>query len=117
MTFIKELPDKPSFSQKGLDGFKYLLQNKKVDINIVEVHQGHDNYIISKKCTHFYYILEGTGEFDVKGEKYQVNPGMLIEIPTEIEYTYSGKMKILLITEPPWFEGNEKMTKPNQDIK
>ncbi len=114
--YIKDKPEKPSFSQKGLDGFKFPLSNKEVEIYFVDVTKGHNTYIISKKITHVYYILEGSGFFDIGGIKHNANSGMMIEVPPNIEYTYSGKMKLLLIMNPPWFKGNEVITKKNPSV-
>lgn len=115
--FIRKIKDKPSFSQKGLDGYKFPLENKEVEIYFIDVKQGHDTYIISKKCKHIYYVIEGEGEFDIGGSKDEAKPGMLIEVPPNIEYTYSGKMKLLLVMNPPWFKGNDEITKKNLSVK
>ncbi len=114
--YVKKKPDEPTFSQKGLSGYKFPLSNKNVEVGFVDVRKGHDNYIISKKITHIYYILEGEGFFDIDGKKYDVKPGMLIEIPSNVEYAYSGSMKLLLIMNPPWSEDNEEITKKNPSV-
>jgi hypothetical protein len=41
---------------------------------------------------------------------------MLVEVPPNIEYSYSGSMKLLLIGNPRWFKGNEEVTKKNPDV-
>jgi mannose-6-phosphate isomerase-like protein (cupin superfamily) len=115
--YLINLPGKPSFSQKGFDGFTFPLNSKGLEIDLVDVKQGHDNYIISKKCTLIYYVLEGEGTFDVNNEKFNVKAGNLVEVPPGIEFAYSGKMKLLLIVQPPWFEGNEEVTKKNLDVE
>jgi hypothetical protein len=63
MSNIINLPEKPKFTQKGLSGCQYHLKNKEVEIYFVDVSQGHDKYLISKKITHIYYILEGNVSF------------------------------------------------------
>ena len=115
--FISELPSKPSFSQNGLSGYHFLTKNSNVEIYFVDVKQGHDTYILSKKCTHIYYVIEGEGVFDIDGSKYEVKTGMLVEVPPNVEYTYSGEMKLLLIMNPAWFKGNEEITKKNPSVK
>ena len=117
MAYVKEIPEKPSYSQKGLDGYKFPLANREVEIYFVDVKKGHDTYIISKKITHIYYILEGSGFFDIDGKRIDVKTGMLIEVPPNVEYTYSGKMKLLLIMNPPWFKGNEIITRKNPAVE
>jgi mannose-6-phosphate isomerase-like protein (cupin superfamily) len=112
-----KLPLKPTFEQKGLKGYLYPLKNKELEIFFVDVTQGHDTYIISKKCFHIYYIIEGEGIFYIDSKSKKVSKNSLIEVQTNIEYTYSGNMKLLLIMNPPWFEGNEEITKKNPDVK
>ena len=112
-----KIPEKPSFQQKGLKGYAYPLANKELEIYYVDVSQGHDTYIISKKCFHIYYILEGEGVFEIKNETKRVSKDSLVEVPPNTEYTYSGKMKLLLIMNPPWCEGNETITKKNSNVK
>ena len=110
---MHKLKSSPSYSQKGLKGYKFPLNDKKLEIYFVDIKKGHDTYIISKKITHTYFILKGNGLFDVNGRKIKVKSGTLIEILPKTEYTYSGRMKVLLIMEPPWFKGNDKITKKN----
>ena len=114
--YIKELPSQPEFTQKGLNGFKFKTENKDVEFYIVDVKTGHDNYIISKKCTHFYFILKGSGSFVINGETLPAKKDMLFEVPPEVEYTYSGSMKLMLVMTPPWFKENEIITKENPDV-
>ena len=111
--FKRKLPKKPSFSQRGLDGYKFPLKNQDVEVSFVDVKQGHDDYIVSKKCNLIYYVLEGNGTFDINGVKCEAKPRDLFEVPTDVEFTYSGKMKLLLIARPPWFEGNEDVKRKN----
>jgi mannose-6-phosphate isomerase-like protein (cupin superfamily) len=115
--FNKKLSKKPSFSQKGLEGYKFPTKNSNVEVYFLDVKQGHEAYFISKKCTHIYYVIEGEGFFDIDGSKHEAKSGMLFELPPNVEYTYSGKMKLLLIMNPPWFEGNEEIIKKNPSVK
>jgi mannose-6-phosphate isomerase-like protein (cupin superfamily) len=115
--FVRRLPNKSSYSQKGLSGYRFPLKNLNVEIYFVDVKQGHDTFLISKKCAHIYYILYGRGFFVIRNKKHAVKAGMLIELPPKIEYTYSGRMKLLLIMNPPWFKGNDKLTKMNPSVK
>jgi len=112
-----ELPIKPTFEQKGLKGFAYPLKNKELEIYFVDVTQGHDNYIISKKCFHIYFVIEGNGDFDINNQSIKVAKNSLVEVQPNVEYTYSGNMKLLLIMNPPWFEGNEEITKNNPNVR
>ena len=41
---------------------------------------------------------------------------MLVEVPPKVEYSYSGTMKLLAISKPRWFSGNDTVTKWNPDV-
>ena len=106
----------PTFKQKGLKGYSYPIKNKNVGFHLIDVTKGHDTYIISKKCTHIYYVLEGKGTFDIEDKIEHVSKGEVIEVPPKITYTYTGSMKLLLVMSPRWFEGNEIIVKNNPNV-
>jgi mannose-6-phosphate isomerase-like protein (cupin superfamily) len=66
---------------------------------------------------HIYFALGGKGFFDINTKKIKVKQNSYIEVPPKVEYTYTGKMKLLLIMNPPWFKGNEKATRRNPIVK
>jgi len=109
-------PRSPSFVQKGLKGYHFPTLNKKVEVYFVNVTKGHEAFFISKKITHIYYVLDGKGHFTIKDHLHHVHPGMLVEVPPNIEYSYTGNMRLVLIMTPPWFPGNEKVTRKNPDV-
>jgi mannose-6-phosphate isomerase-like protein (cupin superfamily) len=117
MPYVLTIPCSPSFSLKGLKGYQFgPLKNQEIDIYFVDVKKGHDTFIISKRITRIYYILEGKGYFTIDNEKYNVASGMLVEVPPNLEYSYSGTMKLILVSNPRWFRGNEEVTKENPDV-
>jgi SAM-dependent methyltransferase len=87
-----------------------------VDVYYIEVEKGHDTFMVSKKITRTYYILEGGGYFTIDARKYEVSPGMLVEVPPGVEFSYSGNMKILAFSKPRWFAGGDAFTKWNPDV-
>ena len=97
-TFVKTLPTIPAFTQKGLKGFQFPLNVKSFEVYFVESSQGHDDFVIAEKLTHTYYILEGSGVFEIADESITVAAGNMIEIPPETEFCYSGKMKLSEVT-------------------
>jgi quercetin dioxygenase-like cupin family protein len=117
MRYVMRVPSSPTFVGKGLQGFQFeLLSNTALDIYLVDVTKGHDTFLRSKEITRVYYVLAGYGYFTIVGEKYDVEPGVLIEVPPKVEYSYSGTMKLLVIGHPRWFKGNEEVTKKNPDV-
>ncbi len=117
MPFIYSLPTSASFTGKGLLGYTFgPLNQKDLEIYYVEVEKGHDTFMVSKKITRIYYILAGSGSFTIGDHKYNVSPGEVVEVPPRIEYCYSGNMRLLVISKPRWFSGNDTLTKWNPDV-
>lgn len=117
MPYIYVRPTSASFTGKGLVGYTFgPLSQKDCEIYYVEVEKGHDVYMVSKKITRTYYVISGTGRFMINGDSYDVAPGMLVEVPPKVEYCYSGKMKLIAISKPRWFHGNDRFTKWNPDV-
>jgi len=57
-----------------------------------------------------YYILEGEGYFVLNNDMQAVLRGDLVVVPPETEYTFGGKLKMLLINTPKW-SANQETTK------
>jgi mannose-6-phosphate isomerase-like protein (cupin superfamily) len=117
MPYILAASSSPSFSLKGMAGYEYQpLKDQDFAVHLLEVYKGHDTFQISKVLTRIYYIIEGSGAFTIDNQKYEVAPGLVVEVPPGVEYSYSGSMKMLLVSHPRWFQGNERMTKMNPDV-
>jgi len=116
MAYIHSLPTTSSFDGKGLFGYTFgPLQKKDVDVYYVVVDGGHDTFLVSRKITRIYYILEGNGYFTIDGRKHDVSSGMLVEVPPKVEYSYSGRMKLVVFASPAWSAGNDTHTRWNED--
>lgn len=117
LTYIHRLPTSASFTGKGFLGYTFgSLHHQDVEILYVESERGHDTFLISKKLTRIYYVLSGNGYFTMNGSRYAVGPGMLVEVPPRVEYTYSGKMTMIALCTPRWMRGNDVITKWNPDV-
>jgi mannose-6-phosphate isomerase-like protein (cupin superfamily)/SAM-dependent methyltransferase len=117
MHYIHSLPTLTSFDGKGLFGYTFgPLHQKDLEIYFIEVEKGHDTFIVSKRVTRVYYVLSGSGYFTIGDCRYNVSSGMLVEVPPKVEYSYSGKMKLLAVCKPRWFNGNDTHTKWNPDV-
>jgi mannose-6-phosphate isomerase-like protein (cupin superfamily) len=117
MPYITRVPPSPTFVGKGLKGFQLEPRSDvELDIYLVDVTKGHDTFLRSKKITRFYYVVTGTGYFTIEGERYGVEPGVLVDVPPNVEYSYSGCMTLIVIGHPRWFKGNEEVTKKNPDV-
>src|SRR5215469_13690026 len=117
MPYVVTASSSPSFALKGLAGYEFPpLKDQNIAVHLLDVHRGHDTFMVSKALTRIYYIIEGAGAFTIDNQKYEVVPGRVVEVPPGVEYSYSGAMKILLVSHPRWFEGNERMTRNNPDV-
>ena len=117
MRYTHSLPLIPSFDGKGLFGYTFgPLQQKDLEIYYIEVEKGHDTFMVSKRITRIYYVLSGSGFFTIGDRRYDVCSGMLVEVPPKVEYSYSGKIKVIGICKPRWFNRNDRHTKWNPDV-
>jgi len=116
MQYVHPLPDTPAFTDKGLTGYEFGPLRLDLEVFYVDVIKGHDTFQISKKVSRVYYVLSGDGYFTIAGQRFDVSPGVLVEIPTKVEYSYSGSMQLILFSQPRWFRGNDTATKWNPDV-
>jgi SAM-dependent methyltransferase/mannose-6-phosphate isomerase-like protein (cupin superfamily) len=117
MQYTYSLPTLPSFEDKGLYGYTFgPLKQRDVEVYYIDVEKGHDTFMVSKKITRTYYVLCGSGYFTIADRKYNVSSGTLVEVPPKVEYSYSGKMKLIAFSKPRWFFGNDIHTKWNPDV-
>jgi chemotaxis methyl-accepting protein methylase len=116
MPYTCSLPTSVAFSGKGLFGYAFGPLKQDLDIYYIESEKGRDTFMVSKKITRTYYVLSGSGYFTIEDKRYPVHPGILVEVPPKVEYSYSGKMTLLGISIPGWFVGNDKTTKRNPDV-
>jgi mannose-6-phosphate isomerase-like protein (cupin superfamily) len=117
MPYVLAASSSPSFALEGLAGYEFQpLKDRDIAVHLLNVHKGHDTFIISKSLTRIYYIIEGAGVFTIDNQRYDVVPGVVVEVPPGIEYSYSGSMRIFLVSHPRWFEGNERTTRNNPDV-
>lgn len=113
MEYIKKIPNEPSFSQNGLDGFRYKLETKDISISAENVYKGHEKYCKNLVSTSIYYIAEGTGVFKIENNTYNVTQGDLVEIPPNTEFVFVGKMKLLFISTPAFKIENDVKIRDN----
>jgi len=117
MPYTYTLPTAASFTGKGLLGYTFgPLNQKDLEIYYIAVEKGHDTFMVSKKITRIYYVLSGSGYFTIDDRRYDVHPGMLVEVPPKVEYCYSGNMGMIAVSAPRWFSGNDTFTKWNPDV-
>ena len=95
--YVKNLDKNYSFSKNGFNVILPKIDNKDVSICFVDVDKERDNYCMLDKSTIFYYIIDGTGEFEINNEFIQIAKDDLIEISPKQKYSYKGNLKMLEI--------------------
>jgi len=75
---------------------------------LVEVENRLEAVLLQKECDYAYYVLEGSGYFEINGAREDCAAGDLVVIPAGNKFTYKGKMKMLLNCTPPWREEQEE---------
>jgi chemotaxis methyl-accepting protein methylase len=117
MPYTFTLPTQTAFTGTGLEGYSFgPLCQRDLDIYYIESEKGHDTFMVSRKIARTYYVLSGSGYFIIDNRRYDVLPGMLVEAPPNVEFTYSGKMTLLGFARPRWFAGNDTHTRWNPDV-
>jgi SAM-dependent methyltransferase len=106
-----------SFTGTGLEGCSFgPLRQSDLDVYYIKSEKGHDTFMVSKKIARTYYILSGSGYFTIENRRFDVSPGMLVEVPPKVEFSYSGRMTMIGFARPRWFKGNDRHTRWNPDV-
>lgn len=116
MPYIHTLQEAPSFSGIGLEGHNFGPLQKNIDIFLVESTRGHDTFMYSKNISRVYYVISGAGHFTIDNNRYDVRAGMLVEVPPQLEFTYSGEMTLIGFAQPRWYRGCDVHTRWNPDV-
>ena len=91
----------------GIDLWVYPEINEHAELAHIQVQSGHFEEFYDKVSTFTYYIIEGQGTFFLDEKPYQVVAGDFLSIPPNTKIYYLGKMKMVLVTTPPWKAENE----------
>ena len=93
--FIRKIDKKPSFAKENyFKWFSFLKENNQIDLDYIDMTYGHDWYQIDTEATHIYYILNGSGEAKIAGERYTLETGLVVEIPKNTEWAFKGNLKM-----------------------
>jgi mannose-6-phosphate isomerase-like protein (cupin superfamily) len=110
MHIIKE-PVEYSFDTAGQKGKVFPINHlvKKTQIVYIEMEKKLDATLIEYECDFIYYVLEGKGYFLINDKKEKCKKGDLVVIPAGTKFTYVGKIKLLLVTTPPYSPKQEEI--------
>lgn len=110
MQYVFSSPKEYSFEKVGIKGktFDSKSLSDKVEFTIIETEKGHETKIIEKECIFAYFILEGSGSFEIGGIIEKCTKGDLVFIPSNTAFKYTGEMRMLLVSSPWWFPEQEE---------
>ncbi|MCI8546286.1 MAG: hypothetical protein HFJ44_03545 [Clostridia bacterium] len=113
MEYVKKFPKEVSFETK--DFFKgYQLSSKLgIEVDYIDMINGHEFYQKEAESVHIYYILEGSGIASINEKMYKLESGDTVEIPINTEFAFKGKMKMIEIMNPPFNPETHLDTKKN----
>ncbi|MBP6858851.1 MAG: hypothetical protein KBC33_03425 [Candidatus Pacebacteria bacterium] len=96
-----KLSNTKEFSWSGLQGWSYL---EKADFERAsaarfKVTDRHGR-VFNDISDRVYLVLDGSGWFDVAGDKFSVEKDDVIIVPRQTEYDYGGNMELFLVHAP-----------------
>ena len=103
-------PKEYSFEKSGIKGktFDTKAINDAIKFNVIETEKGHETRIRETECTFHYFIIEGAGNFEIDGKSENCQKGDLVIVPKGNAFKYTGKMKMLLVSQPWWNPDQEE---------
>ena len=112
--FIKKFPKEPSF-ERGRFFKGFILSDGKlgIEMDYIDMLDGHEFYQKETESIHLYYILEGNGKASIDNNIYEFEAGDTIEIPINTEFAFKGKMKMIEIMNPPFNPSTHVDTRKN----
>lgn len=110
MTYVIKAPEQHDFEKAGVKGRIFPTKNltDATEFVLITTDTGHATAIIEHGCTFCYFILEGSGEFVIDGMSEVCGVGDLVVIPAGHQFTYKGKLKMLLNVTPPFTPEQEE---------
>ncbi|MFP4028667.1 MAG: cupin domain-containing protein [Candidatus Brocadiia bacterium] len=68
------------------------------NLHVTHIQDAEKHY--HKKCTEYYYILEGEGKMELNGEMVHLTPGTVVFIPAGVAHRGWGDFKALIVGVP-----------------
>jgi chemotaxis methyl-accepting protein methylase/mannose-6-phosphate isomerase-like protein (cupin superfamily) len=117
MQYLYTLPTSVAFRGKGFFGYSFgPMQQRELEVLYIESEKGHDTFMVCKGVTRTYYVLAGSGYFTISGRQFDIGAGVLVEVPAGVEYSYSGRMRMLAFCKRRWFNRKDTWTRWNRDV-
>ena len=89
-------------SVRGVCGFRRALVTAAdtaiANVSHLKIDNSRNHY--HKQMTEFYYVLKGSGEIVLDGERRPIKEGELVLIPPGVWHTSEGEMEVLIVGVP-----------------
>ncbi len=98
---IRDVADTESV--RGVCGFRRALvtgaDTDVANVSHLQIDNSRNHY--HKQMTEFYYVLKGSGEIVLDGERRPIKQGEVALIPPGVWHTSEGDMEVLIVGVPP----------------
>ena len=108
--YVIHEPDEASIEKAGVKGIVFPSKERfpGAEFAVVTTETGQESSIIENESTFCYYVIEGSGQFAIEGDLDEIVAGDLVIVPAGKVFTFKGKLKMLLVSMPPWREEQEE---------
>jgi len=98
--YMPIVDDTQTIEKSGESVTSLPINTDKKGLYLVDSVFGRDAYTYDKKSTSIYWVLEGSGEFEIEGKILAVKAGDIVKIPPNTTFYYKGKMRLIEKVEP-----------------
>ena len=103
MQYIFHEPHDFGFKNRdGHDGKFFGTDSPTTQHMIIECSDKLTVSLTQQKTEFNYFVIEGSGYFELDGIRLEVSMSDLVVIPPGTKYTFGGSLKMLLINTPKW---------------
>ncbi len=113
MKYKHTFSEAKTFHKYGVDITKYDFSLEDCNLVYESTEDGHFEEFYSDVSTYIWFIIEGIGTYVIDDEKVAVEEKDVVVVPPKHRIHYFGKMKMILITTPPF---NEKYEHHVRDV-
>lgn len=105
---VKRLADTASVECPCGDAFRVLTgaDNDRLSVHVVRISRASKAHY-HKRLTETYYVLEGTGDIELDGERTPIAPGTVAHIPPGVRHRAVGDLVVLNVVTPPFDPSDE----------
>jgi quercetin dioxygenase-like cupin family protein len=107
MKYRYSAADANTFHKYGVDITSYDLSLEGCNVVFESTETGHFEEFYSDLSTYIWFIIEGKGTYVIDDEHIDVSAKDIVVAPPKHRIHYFGKMKMLLVTTPPFNEQHE----------